>query len=76
MSEHGDLIDRAQAFETREREAVIEAHRRRRAGEAIAAAIGGDLTCVTCGDPIPAERRQALPHARRCVDCQTWEERR
>jgi len=30
----------------------------------------GTLNCVGCGDEIEAERRAALPSARRCVDCQ------
>lgn len=34
----------------------------------------GTLQCVECGEEIGAERRQALPSARRCVDCQHAEE--
>lgn len=26
--------------------------------------------CVSCGDEIEAERRAALPSAKRCIDCQ------
>lgn len=33
------------------------------------------LYCVDCGDPIPEERRQAVPGCRRCYDCQTRVER-
>jgi DnaK suppressor protein len=25
--------------------------------------------CARCGDPIPFERLEAIPHARRCVRC-------
>jgi DnaK suppressor protein len=25
--------------------------------------------CATCGDPIPYERLEAIPHARQCVRC-------
>jgi DnaK suppressor protein len=32
-------------------------------------------TCATCGEPIPAERLQALPFAVRCVACQDRLER-
>jgi len=32
-------------------------------------------TCATCGEPIPAERLQALPFAVRCVACQGRVER-
>lgn len=27
--------------------------------------------CVECGDEIPDERRAALPHAMRCLECQS-----
>ena len=30
----------------------------------------GASHCDECGDPIPAARRKALPHARTCVACQ------
>lgn len=33
------------------------------------------LYCVDCGDPIPEERRKAVPGCRRCYDCQTRVER-
>lgn len=36
----------------------------------------GSEECDACGDEIPAERRSALPSARRCVDCQAQIERR
>lgn len=32
-------------------------------------AAGGYGTCEVCGRPIPAARLDALPTARRCVDC-------
>jgi phage/conjugal plasmid C-4 type zinc finger TraR family protein len=31
--------------------------------------------CLTCGEEIPAERRQALPGCCLCVDCQADAER-
>lgn len=34
----------------------------------------GGVECEDCGDRIPPERLRALPHARRCVDCQSREE--
>lgn len=27
--------------------------------------------CIDCDRPIPAERRAALPHAQRCIYCQS-----
>lgn len=29
----------------------------------------GREECVDCDDPIPADRRAALPYAVRCIDC-------
>ena len=30
----------------------------------------GAADCIQCGDPISAARRQAMPSARRCTECQ------
>ena len=35
----------------------------------------GTKDCTDCGGEIPPERREALPSATRCVDCQAWAER-
>lgn len=35
----------------------------------------GSLECVGCGEDIDQERREALPSARRCLECQTKLER-
>ncbi|WP_336800642.1 TraR/DksA C4-type zinc finger protein [Kaistia sp. MMO-174] len=32
--------------------------------------------CLGCGEDIDAERRAAVPHARRCFDCQSALERK
>lgn len=32
--------------------------------------------CVDCGDPIPAARRERMPYALRCVECQSRKEGR
>ncbi len=32
---------------------------------------GDERCCEVCGKMIPAERLQALPHARRCVHCES-----
>ena len=31
----------------------------------------GQADCLSCGEAIPAERRQALPSANRCWKCQS-----
>ena len=31
-------------------------------------------SCVTCGNPIPPERLEALPHASQCVACKSKEQ--
>ena len=31
----------------------------------------GTSVCLSCGDPIPAERREVLPGVTTCVSCQT-----
>lgn len=67
-----DIVDLAQR---REAEMLEEAHRRR----AIAVARqmmhgqrieGGRVICADCGEPIPAGRLRAQPHAVRCLGCQ------
>ncbi len=58
--------------------ADIRAEQERDAGIAAARAPlkqTGTLECIRCGDEIEAERRAALPSARRCVDCQESFER-
>lgn len=35
----------------------------------------GATICETCGDPIEADRREALPSARTCIDCARQSER-
>lgn len=37
--------------------------------------VPGNENCADCGQPIPLERRRAMPSAYRCVDCQAWIER-
>jgi phage/conjugal plasmid C-4 type zinc finger TraR family protein len=33
------------------------------------AGAGSDI-CVDCEEPIPEARRRAVPHCRRCIECQ------
>ncbi|MEC8917795.1 MAG: TraR/DksA C4-type zinc finger protein [Pseudomonadota bacterium] len=35
----------------------------------------GTEFCIDCEEPIPAARRLALPHARRCIECQEFSDR-
>lgn len=69
----GDEADRAEALERRARER----------GVAAASAAAAELhrprdpePCEDCGEQIEAERRRAVPGARRCVECQAARERR
>jgi phage/conjugal plasmid C-4 type zinc finger TraR family protein len=45
------------------------------AGISAALSAPGSDDCADCGEPIPAQRRAALPSARRCVDRQSSFER-
>jgi phage/conjugal plasmid C-4 type zinc finger TraR family protein len=61
-----DVADDAQLIEEAERQASIE---RVLACEPEPRA-EGDTACKGCGDEIDPERREALPGARRCLQCQ------
>ena len=63
-----DPLDRAQSVEEQFREAAIRAVTAR-PHEA------GATLCDWCGRPIPADRREANPDARTCIDCQEIKER-
>ena len=57
-----DDIDRASELETQQRERALKA---RQPPDII-----GSSRCFDCDDPIPEERRKALPSVIRCVHCQ------
>lgn len=61
-------IEHAEAMVDLERERQIASVRKHLAEP-------GSASCGDCGDEIPAERRAALPSARRCADCETRRER-
>ncbi|MGQ3101032.1 MAG: TraR/DksA C4-type zinc finger protein [Sphingopyxis solisilvae] len=61
-------IEHAEAMVDLERERQIASVRKHLAKQ-------GSASCGDCGDEIPAERRAALPSARRCADCETRRER-
>ncbi|WP_165825229.1 TraR/DksA family transcriptional regulator [Rhodopseudomonas palustris] len=63
-----DQFDEAQALEERERDECIARATARRKGP-------GATHCVVCGEPIDEARREAMPSAIRCVECQDRRER-
>lgn len=65
-----DIADDALAREEAELAELLEKQKRAAGLEEM-----GNETCSDCGEPIPEERRRALPSATRCVDCQAWTER-
>ncbi|MGD9476130.1 TraR/DksA C4-type zinc finger protein [Shinella sp. G-2] len=69
MSNFEDRLAHADERVTAERQAEIA-----RAGAALAAL--GTADCQMCGEPISAARREALPSARRCLQCQIKADRR
>ena len=65
-----DAADRAQ------QEIDVElAERLERQARAAALDAPGAEICADCAEPIPAERRQAVPSAIRCINCQAYAER-
>lgn len=64
-------MDRAQAREEEMRGDALAEHARR----AQPAAAESAIECVLCDEPIPEDRRQALPGAQTCIECQTFQER-
>ncbi len=69
MTTHADPLDRAQQIEEQHRAAALARHQARPVGT-------GTADCIDCDAAIPAARRRALPHANRCVACQSLFERR
>ena len=56
-------------------EAILERDREQASHAAEVRAHGGYGQCENCGEPIAAERLEALPTATRCVRCQAeWEQ--
>jgi len=65
-----DDIDRASEREQQIREDALR-DQARRAGLAGKTAADSALSCIECGEDIPAARRNAAPGCTRCVDCMT-----
>ena len=62
-------IEAAEAAVSAESDTAIARIREQLAG-------AGEDNCITCDDPIPVARREALPSAQRCIRCQTDFDRR
>jgi phage/conjugal plasmid C-4 type zinc finger TraR family protein len=63
-----DDADRAELEIERELARALAA-RQARAATPEPAPQTGPRPCIDCGEPIPAARLRALPHALRCIDC-------
>jgi phage/conjugal plasmid C-4 type zinc finger TraR family protein len=61
-----DVFDRAQEREEEMRQDALAKQARR----ARPAAGDSALVCAVCEEPIPGERRQALPGVQTCIPCQ------
>lgn len=61
-------IEAAEAAVSAESDSAIARIREQLAG-------AGEDDCTGCGQPIPKERRRAMPSAERCVRCQIQFER-
>lgn len=74
-----DAVDRAQKREQDAIDDAVAGIRRVLTGDGApcsrSAALAHHHVCEACGDEIEPERLQALPCARRCVECQTKFER-
>lgn len=64
-----DTVDRAQDREAELTADALAQHRLRWSADG-----AGATECVLCGEPIPAARRRAVPHAVRCIDCERMRE--
>ena len=67
-----DDADRAEEYQEQMIADAIESSRR---SALASSAMEGDGACIRCGEPIPAQRLRAIPHAVRCVECQADFER-
>lgn len=56
----------------------LEQHARDEGLHKIRAALKGDGTdeCIDCGEAIPLARKQAMPNATRCINCQGLSEKK
>lgn len=64
-----DVFDQAAALEERQREDALQAQRNR-AGLAGKTHLDSARECRVCDEPIPEQRRRAMPGVKTCIDCQ------
>ncbi len=64
-----DVFDQAAALEERQREDALQAQRER-AGLAGKTYLDSARECRVCDEPIPEERRRAMPGVKTCIGCQ------
>jgi len=69
MSDPVDYATNEQAFAEAQIAAQLEEQRRARERDS------GVTHCVDCDDEILAKRRELMPYATRCVDCQSFVDR-
>lgn len=69
MSDYGDLGAAAQQYDLN----IFLAERKYKSAKNTTTQIieDGIVYCEDCGKPIPENRLKAIPHATRCVACQT-----
>jgi len=70
-----DEIDRAQEVSEIYQAEVLRAHFARR-NPPMPPLTKGEENCIDCGEEIDPARREAIPGAIRCVECQAGKERR
>lgn len=68
-----DTVDRAQRLEEQQRQCAIDAIRHRK-HEVPELNVNGERICKDCGGAIKIMRLMRMPHAVRCMPCQTLNE--
>jgi len=58
-----DIVDRADIEIEREKQRELN-----RIAQSLEES--GIIDCIDCGDEIPEDRREAMPSAKRCMDCE------
>lgn len=69
-----DIFDRATELEELERRVALQAQTNR-AGLVGKTAADSATECADCEEPIPEQRRVAIPGCQRCVECQAQREK-
>lgn len=69
-----DIYDRACEQEERDRAIALRAQQNR-AGLAGKTSTDSAVECQDCAEPIPRQRREAIPGCQFCVECQVQREK-